>query len=136
MLFVWTELSDPEAAARLFEAAARLDPSLDPAASFYAGVAHRAAGDEARARDRFEAVVLGWPDSLWRVDAERAIAEAPRPRGPWAELMGGLEWDDNVLLRGSGVALPSEISSERDIRGVWSAAAGGTIYESLDTLVS
>ncbi len=125
-----------EDAARLFEAAARLDPSIEPAGSFYAGVAHRAAGDEGRARDAFEAVVQGWPDSLWRVDAERALAEAPEPRRPWAELMGGIEWDDNVLLRGSGVALPSEISSERDIRGVWSASAGGTLFESLDTLVS
>ena len=116
--------------ATALERARVLDRSaVEPVASLQAGNAWRAAGDRARARAALERVVREWPGTDWAAAAERALRELdeePEP-SPWfASLELGYEYDTNVVLRGSGVALPSEITSERDDRFVWDLEVGRT----------
>jgi len=120
---------DPAGAATALERAGRDRPrTLDPAASYYAGLAWRSAQDEERARAALERVVAEHPDSVWGDAARKALAQA-QPHGfataaPWAQLEAGLEWDSNVAYLGRGLATPDEIGSSGDVRGVWSADVG------------
>jgi hypothetical protein len=73
--------------------------------------------------------VAEWPGTDWAREAKRALARLDaRPRRFQASLRAGYEYDDNVVLRGSGVALPSEISSQRDERAAWLLQAGGQVF--------
>lgn len=120
---------DPAGAAVALERAGRERPqTLDPAASYYAGLAWRSAQDEERARAALERVVAEHPDSVWADAARRSLAQA-RARGfattaPWARLEAGVEWDSNVAFLGRGLATPDEIDSKGDVRGAWSADVG------------
>ena len=63
----------------------------------------------------------------------RAPAGAPRAgrdaRLAFASVGAGVEYDDNVVLRGRGVPLPSDISDESDVAGVWTANAGVELWK-------
>lgn len=123
------ELDRAEAAsaARRFERARQLDPlQVEPAASYYGGVALARAGEPAAARTALTRVIEGWPGSVWALEAERLLAAARR-ESPWfASLRVGAEHDTNAVLRGAGVVLPAEIPGEDDQRLVWSGVAGAT----------
>jgi tetratricopeptide (TPR) repeat protein len=102
--------------------------AVEPVASYYAGLAWARAEDRDAARAALRRVVEGWPGSDWAREAERALAglAGAKPR-IWASLRAGYEYDDNVVLLGNGVALPSEISSQRDQRAAWLLQAGGEL---------
>lgn len=116
-------------AAPFFERAARLDPAgVEPAASYYAGLAHRAAGDRAAAERALRRVGELAPGSDW---ARRAAEILQRPPAPtlarWLVVQAGLDYDSNVALRGEDVAQPSNISDDDDGRGTWGAEAGAEL---------
>lgn len=117
------------AAAESFERASRLDAGIDPLASYYAGLAWERARDGDKARAALERVRTRSPGDPWAREAEIALDRLDRggaqtTSGPWARVTAGLEWDDNVVLRGDGSVLPSRISDDSDWRGFWSAEVG------------
>lgn len=113
-------------AALALESARRTDPGVvEPVASYYAALAWEAADERRRAEEALERVRDLDPDSEWAAQANRALADTPPPRRRfWGEVTVGFEYDSNVVLRGTGVALPSEISGKQDIRGAFAANGG------------
>lgn len=102
----------------------RADPqAVEPAASYYLGVALRAAGEEERARERLREVADSWAGTDWASEANRALGRTPGPRA-WLTLSGGVEYDSNVVLLGRDTPLPTDISNQDDVRGVWIARGG------------
>lgn len=116
-----------EAAARRFDAASQLsDRAPEPMATFYLGRSLSELDDLAAAGAAFDRVIRDHPGTSWSAEAERArerLRAAERAR-LWASAELGFEYDDNVLLRGRGVGLPSEISGQSDERWFWFADAG------------
>jgi len=113
--------------ARLANAAA-----VEPVASYYTGIAWLGAEDRARGEAALRRVVEEAPNSSWAEEARRALEKMREHEAGrwWATLTGGFEYDNNVLLRGSGVSLPSEISSQRDTRFMWLLEGGYEFYRS------
>ncbi len=115
-------------AARELDRARRIDPAqVEPAASYHAALAWRELGDTERAREALQRVSDDWAGTAWAQRARRQLDGAPsRPRTPrsWAWIEIGGEGDDNVVLRGTDVPLPLEISQERDQRATWRVHAG------------
>jgi tetratricopeptide (TPR) repeat protein len=134
----------------------RADPdAVEPIASFYEGRAYEIEGQRRaaeaalrRARDlgagtiwesqataALERLGEGEPPP-WKATSPREL-EILRERSPrwWVTTTFGLEYDDNVVLRGSGVQLPEEISSQNDTRGVASVEAGYEIFANSDWTV-
>ena len=108
--------------------------SLDPVASYYAGMAWRRAGDQDRAREALQRVIIDYPDSEWAVAAQRALDGATTtaltvPR-MWARVRAGMEWNSNAVFIGNGVALPEDISNKSDFLGVVEAEFGSEFYRS------
>lgn len=123
------DASERDAGLGALSRARDLDPAYaEPVASFYEGIA-LAEVDRERARRALERVVEGWPGTSWAEEAGRAL-ERLQPEGPewWLAGSVGVEYDTNVVLKGSGVDLPDEISDEADWRGVWTLSAGSTVY--------
>jgi len=120
-----------EAVAALRRARERGGESVEPVASLQLGLALAAAGETGAARETLLAVARAHPGGAWEERARRALERVERGRRgrAWLGLRAGVEWDDNVLLRGEGTSLPEEISDEEDWRGVWSADAGVTLLE-------
>ena len=118
--------ADAALAAGRFETAREMAPLLvEPAASYYAGLARNRAGDNAAGRAALERVVAGWPGSVWASEAKRALAaEVAAPSALFASLRAGIEHDSNAVLRGVGVELPAEIASQSDQRFVWRGVVG------------
>lgn len=117
---------DAAAAARFERAASLADAGVDPLASYYAGLAWQRARERQKAREDLERVVAGDPDGPWADAARRRLAELDAATGfepgRWsASASTGVEYDDNVVLRGEGVSLPSDISDEDDWSVWWSA---------------
>src|SRR5690606_7924579 len=114
-------------AAAAFERARARDPgTVEPVASYYAGIAWSRARDRERADAALARVVAEWPDTPWAAEAQRLRGElALGALRRWARLRGGFEYDDNAVLQGAGDApLPEDISSASDVRAVWSAEVG------------
>jgi tetratricopeptide (TPR) repeat protein len=121
----------PRDAALAFERARSAGgDAVEPMASYYAGLAWAGAADRARAREALEGVVAAWPDTDWAREAKIALGRLDARRRYWASLRAGYEYDDNVVLLGNGVELPSEISSQRDERAAWLLVAGGELFRS------
>jgi tetratricopeptide (TPR) repeat protein len=122
----------PAAAAAALERARSLGGrSVEPVASYYAGIALAAADDRDAAREALERVVAEWPGTEWAREAERTLEKlAAERKRRWLSLRAGWEYDDNVALLGNGVALPSEISSQRDERAAWLLSAGAELFRS------
>ena len=123
---------DTRGAALALERAGRDRPtSLDPAASYYAGLAWRAASDNERARAALQRVIDEHPGTPWAEAAKREL-ERTQPSavgtGPWVRLEAGLEWNSNVAYLGAGLATPDEISSKSSLGGVWSAEVGSELW--------
>jgi tetratricopeptide (TPR) repeat protein len=103
----------------------RADPqAVEPAASYYLGVALRAAGDEKSARHRLDEVADAWAGTDWANQANRALGRTGTRRA-WLNLGVGAGYNDNVVLSGRDTPLPEEISNEDD--GFGSLAARGGI---------
>jgi tetratricopeptide (TPR) repeat protein len=122
-------------AADAFERARALDARVvDPAASYYAGLAWAASEEERRAEEALRRAKEMAPGSPWEVEADRALSRLGDGGAPsrWGWLKAGFEYDDNVVLRGEGVTLPAEISGTHDVRGVWQGHAGIELLRSAD----
>jgi len=124
---------DDSGAARVLETAGQGGArSLDPVASYYAGMAWTRAGDQERAHEALRRVLIDYPDTEWAVAAQRALDGAtttavPVPR-MWARVRAGMEWNSNVVFLGDGVGLPDNISGESDFLGVVRAEFGSEFY--------
>jgi tetratricopeptide (TPR) repeat protein len=122
-------------AADSFERARALDARVvDPAASYYAGLAWAASEDERRAEEALRRAKEMAPGTSWAAEADRALSQIGEGGAPsrWAWVKAGFEYDDNVVLRGKGVTLPEEISGTHDVRGVWQGHAGIELLRSAD----
>lgn len=123
---------EAEGAARDLEEARRTGPErVEPAASYYAGLAWASAGELRRAEQAFERVRRQAPDTAWASRARRARADALAlgRADAWVELTSGLEFDDNVVLRAGPVALPDHLPSQRDARAVFGLEAGREFFQ-------
>ncbi|MCG8590199.1 MAG: hypothetical protein MJE66_12980 [Proteobacteria bacterium] len=108
------------------ERARRADPrAVEPVASYYAALAWQRLEERQRAEEALGRLREVDQDGPWVREADR-ILNPPRPASSpyWIVLEAGVEYDDNVVLRGRGVDLEDEISDEEDWRGVWSIDAG------------
>lgn len=115
------------------ERARGLEPAaVEPVASFYAGSAAARAGRSEAAREAFARVLRDWPGTAFADEARRALTSLDPPPRRFVWLRAGAEYDDNVVLRGDGVALPAEIGDEADVRGVWDLEAGGDLWREPD----
>lgn len=128
--------SDNQGGVDALERARQLDPGYaEPVSSFYQGLAYAAIDDADGARQALSRVVSEWPDTAWSEEARNALErmeEASQRSRWWVTASIGAEYDTNVLLRGSGVDLPEDISDEKDWRGAWTAAGGVTLFETRD----
>jgi tetratricopeptide (TPR) repeat protein len=110
--------------------------TVEPVASYYAGVGWSTAQDRRRAREALTRVVREWPDTTWATQAQRRLDEMGTDEIRWwGSVRGGMEYDSNAVLQGQGVPLPSEISSKRDWRGVWNGQIGAELFRSEDWAV-
>ncbi|HTY16342.1 MAG TPA: tetratricopeptide repeat protein [Myxococcota bacterium] len=126
------ERGDAADAAAALERARSLDaPLVEPVASYYAAVAWVSAREPDRAQADIDRVLAEWPGTPWSDAAERLRARLASERlRRWARLQIGFEYDSNAVLQASGAPLPSDISSKRDERGVWSMEAGAELFRS------
>jgi tetratricopeptide (TPR) repeat protein len=109
------------------ERARKLDPKLvEPTASYFEGLALENQGNRREAQDAMDRVIVTDPSGRWGGAARNRLDRwaLTRPRDYWAELTVGIEDDSNVVLRGDGVELPSNISDKSDGRAIWHANAG------------
>ena len=111
----------------------RSDPqAVEPVASYYLGIAQRAAGEEERARATLSGVADSWAGTDWATQANRALGRDSTLRG-WLLLGAGMEYDSNVVLAGREQPLPEDISSKDDFRGTWLASGGSDLGRWRDT---
>ena len=126
-------------AATSLERAARANDAIDPLASYYAARAWQRAQERQRARTALERASAQDPSSVWSKRATSALEDldsADVGIGEWwATVTAGIEWDDNVVLRGEDVSLPNvatpqDISDQQDLRGFWGAEVGAELFRS------
>jgi tetratricopeptide (TPR) repeat protein len=128
---------EPERAAEALETAARLDPDqTEPVASFYAGMAWREASERGKARLALERVVARDGDGVWGKQAQ-AMLESIELFPSYVRVSGGIEYDDNVILRGGQTVQPGagfviRQDGEADWRGVWLLDAGVQLFNQDD----
>ena len=128
---------DDERAAPDLESAALLSPALtEPVASYYAGLAWQGAGDDDAARRAFRRVIaIDGEDGDWGRQA-RALLGASDPHPFALRAAIGLEYDDNVILRGGATQFASPDSpastraGEKDGRAIWSIDGSLQLFES------
>jgi tetratricopeptide (TPR) repeat protein len=117
---------DQRAAAEALERAGKLDADVDPYASYFAGQTWRRAAERGRAREALERARERAAGGPYADEIERALADldsGAQAPGLWLRAMAGLEYDDNVVLRGDA-SQPGDVSDERDGVGVWSLQLG------------
>jgi tetratricopeptide (TPR) repeat protein len=132
------QAGDNTAAVAALERARSLDAArVDPVASYYLGIALAQDRDTPRAREMLLGVRDNWSGSAWGSEASRALAKLEQgdARMAFASIGAGFEYDDNAVLRGRGVPLPSDISDESDWLGVWTASAGAEVWKQGDTVL-
>ena len=126
---------DNDRAAPALEAASRLEPRLtEPVASYYAGLAWQGSSERERARNAFQRVVDLDGDGPWGKEAAKLL-ESTELFPYFVRGRVGVEYDDNVLLRGSvtetGAAI-LDTAGEKDWRGVWEIDGGVQLWQSED----
>jgi tetratricopeptide (TPR) repeat protein len=106
--------------------------AVEPTASYFAGLALENQGERTEARQAMDRVVAINPVGPWGTAARSRLDQWAfgRDKDYWASATFGYESDSNVVLRGQGVTLPSDITDESDWRWIWNANAG---YEFLRT---
>jgi tetratricopeptide (TPR) repeat protein len=97
--------------------------AVEPAASYYLGIALRAAGEEESARERLDEVADAWAGTAWGNEANRALGRTTGRRA-WLNLGVGLGYNDNVVLSGHETPLPEEISDQSDFFAALIARGG------------
>ena len=115
------------------ERARQIDPTLvEPTASYVEGLALENDGDRSQARKAMERVIATNPNGPWGTAARTRMDQwaFSRDRDYWASATIGYESDSNVLLRGQGTDLPTDITDEADWRAIWNVNGG---YEFLRT---
>jgi len=129
LLLTKTDAGAARSGAAWLEHARALDQrAVEPMASFYAGLGWSTGRDDDRARAALERVVNEWPGTDWAQQAQHMLDRlGPGGRRVWGSLRAGFEYDSNAVLQGQGSALPQEISSQRDIRGVWQGQVGSEL---------
>ncbi len=130
------ERSEAEAALASLERARSLDPDkVAPAASYFAGRAWQVAKDREQAERALVDVIENHPETQWAAEAARALEDSEaryRRRSAWSRMSLGMEYDDNVMLRGTGVVLPTDISNAEGSRGFWSSHSGVELFRGRD----
>jgi len=130
---------DNDRAAPALESASRLEPRLtEPVASYYAGLAWQGAAERQRARDAFQRVVDLDGDGPWGKEAEKLL-DSTELFPYFMRGRVGIEYDDNVLLRGSVTetgAATLDTAGQRDWRGVWEIDGGVQLWQSDDGFTS
>lgn len=130
---------DNDRAAPALEAAARLAPEMtEPVASYYAGLAWQGASERGRAREAYERVIALDGDGPWGREAKKLLDSTEL--FPWFVRGSiGMEWDDNVLLRGNVTPIidPLDTNSlttagNQDWRGIWDFEGGIELFKSDD----
>lgn len=127
----------PRESALAFERAATRGPNLvEPVASYYAALAWQSLDENEPLQSAADRVMNEEPDGAWAREAKSLLAlQAERHRGGqtdlqrWASLKVGVEHDSNVVLRGQSQQLPSNISGDNDVRGVWALVLGAELFE-------
>jgi tetratricopeptide (TPR) repeat protein len=132
-LLLLQQAEDAEAAASL-ERAGRLSQDIDPLASYYAGLAWERARERERAEQALRRVEEQAPGSSWAQQASLALERLGEPyrRHWWTDVLAGVAYDDNVVLRGNDVILPGEISNEQDGVAFWSLEGGYELLRNPD----
>ena len=123
---------DDAGAVTALERARALDAKrVDPVASYYLGIALAQERETPRARETLLGVSDTWRGTGWGNEAARMLAQLDHrdARSIFGSIGAGFEYDDNAVLRGRGVPLPSDISDESDWAGVWTAAAGAELWK-------
>jgi tetratricopeptide (TPR) repeat protein len=132
-LVLLQEARSAEAARELARARAVGPGRVEPSASYYEGLAWAGAKETAKAEESFDRVIETAPGTAWAAQAERAKADLARlgdgRSSAWAFARAGLEYDDNVRLRGDDVFGNVNPLAQRedyhDVRAVW-LLHGGT----------
>lgn len=115
------------------ERARQIDPKrVEPTASYIEGLALENDGERSEARQAMERVIATNPTGPWGAAARTRLDQwkLSRDREYWASATLGYESDSNVVLRGQGVDLPTDITDEADWRAIWNVNGG---YEFLRT---
>jgi tetratricopeptide (TPR) repeat protein len=104
---------------------------VEPVASFQLGKALARLDRTDSARTAYQRVTDRFDGTDWSSEATRALEdlESGGKRQAWLSLSAGIEHDSDVVLRGSGVPLPADISDEEDQRGVWAANLGTELWK-------
>ncbi|MEE8581782.1 MAG: tetratricopeptide repeat protein, partial [Myxococcota bacterium] len=127
--------AEAQGAAAELERARSIDPgAVEPVASYFAGLAFESIQERDRAEQALRRVSRESAGTIWSEQADRVLsrmAKQDRLRY-WVGASSGFEYDDNVVLRGTGVNLPSNISDDGDVRGLWSVNGGVELYRSDD----
>jgi len=126
---------DNERAAPDLETAALLAPALtEPVASYYAGLAWQGAAERDNARAAFQRVIaIDGEDGPWGRQA-KILLDQTDPHPYWVRGSVGIEYDDNVILRGgvtqftSPDAPSATDAGEKDWRGVWNVDGGVQLF--------
>ncbi len=130
---------ESERAAPDLEAAALLSPAqTEPVASYYAGLAWQGAGRKDAARAAFQRVIdIDGEDGAWGRQA-RALLGSTDPHSFALRAIAGIEYDDNVILRGGATQFSAPDSpsatgdGEKDGRAIWSVDGSFQIAEAGD----
>ncbi len=127
---------DNDRAAPSLESAARLSPRLtEPVASYYAGLAWQGAAERTKARAAFQRVIDIDGDGAWGKEA-RKLLESTELFPYFVRGSVGIEYDDNVLLRGDVTQIvdgnPLTNAGETDWRGVWEIEGGVQLFSDGD----
>ncbi len=129
---------DNDRAAPALESAARLSPAVtEPVASYYAGLAWQGSAERAKAREAFRRVVEIDGDGPWGKEATKML-EGNAPFPFYVNMSAGIEYDDNVVLRGGATLFAppgssiAEFGDTEDWRGVWRLNAGVQLFETED----
>jgi tetratricopeptide (TPR) repeat protein len=128
---------EDEQAAPDLEAAALLSPALtEPVASYYAGLAWHGAAERGKARRAFERVIaIDGEDGPWGRQA-RVLLGQTDPVAFFLRGSVGVEYDDNVILRGGATQFSSpdapSSAGEKDVRGAWSFDGGAQLFQAGD----
>jgi tetratricopeptide (TPR) repeat protein len=125
---------DNDRAAPALERAARLSPMLtEPVASYYAGLAWQQSAERKKARAAFQRVIDIDGDGPWGLEAARLL-ETTEIFPYYVRVSAGIEYDDNVILRGGVTQFAADSSSvidrgQKDWRGVWAMDAGVQLFQ-------
>lgn len=128
-LVLLQEARSAEAARELARAREMGPTRVEPGASYYEGLAWAGAAETEKARESLDRVIETAPGTPWATQAERAKADLDRlasGRGDvWAFARAGLEYDDNVRLRGDELFPQDE--GNHDVRAVWLLHGGAEL---------